>query len=125
MRRPLALLVAAIVALPLTVRADRSYTASATHDCATEREVSINASGATFTFTGTCDKISVNGSGNKVVVAAVKKIALNGSKNVADVGATDKIAVNGSENVVTYVRGLSKAKPKVGGVGANNRVTKK
>lgn len=125
MRRPLALLATLVVALPLVAHADRSYTASATHDCAADREVSINASGATFTFTGTCDKISVNGSGNKVVVAAVKKIALNGSKNVADVGAADKIAVNGSQNVVTYGKGLSTARPKIGGVGANNRVTKK
>lgn len=125
MRRKLTMFVVATVALPLTAAADRSYTASATHDCAAEREVSINASGATFTFTGTCDKISVNGSSNKIVVAAVKKIAVNGSKNVADVGATDKIAVNGSENVVTYGKGLSTANPAIGGVGAKNSVTKK
>lgn len=105
--------------------ADKSFTASATHDCTKDREVSINASSGTFTFTGACDKISINGHSNKIVVASVKKIAFNGSRNVADIGAADRISLNGSENTVTYGKGLSSGKPKIGGVGAKNTVAQK
>lgn len=122
MKRTLVLSIA-LSATP--AHADRSYTTSATHDCATSREVSINASAATFTFTGVCEKIAINGSGNKIEIDGVTRIAVNGAKNAVDIGAVDRIAVNGSDNVVTYRKSLAKGGPKVGGVGANNRVTRK
>ena len=117
-------LIALIALLPATALADRSYNSeqNVTHDCAKDAKVSVNASGGTYTFTGPCDKIAINGSDNKIKVASVAKLAINGSKNTADVDAVDKLAVTGSENTVTYKRGVS-GKPKVASLGTNNKIS--
>jgi hypothetical protein len=108
---------------PAPALADRSYNSerNVTHDCAKDPEVSVNVSGGTYTFTGKCDKISLNGAGNTVKVESVKKLAVNGSKNTVSVDAVDKLSVNGSDNTVNYKRGVS-GKPKVASLGTNNKL---
>lgn len=117
-------LVALLALLPATALADRSYNSerSVTHDCAKEPEVSLNVSGGTYTFTGPCTKVAVNGAGNKIKADSVVKLAVNGSSNVIDVDAVDKLAVTGSDNTVNYKRGVS-GKPKVASLGTNNKLT--
>ena len=119
-----AVLIALIALLPTTALADRSYNSerNVTHDCAKDSKASVNVSGGTFTFTGPCDKISINGSLNTIKVASAAKLAINGSKNTADIDAIDKLSVTGSENTVTYKRGVS-GKPKVASLGTNNKIT--
>ena len=117
-------LAALLIALPLTAAADRSYNAekTVTHDCAKEPAVSVNVAGGTYTFTGPCTKISINGSDNKFKIDSVEKLAINGSKNAVDVDAADKIAVTGSENTVNYKRGVTAKAPKVASLGAGNKL---
>ncbi|HSK03181.1 MAG TPA: DUF3060 domain-containing protein [Kofleriaceae bacterium] len=116
-------LVALLVLLPATALAGRSYNSekTVTHDCAKEPEVSVNVAGGTYTFTGPCTKVSINGSGNKVKLASVEKLAINGSKNTVEVDAVDKASVTGSENTLSYRRGVN-GKPKVASLGANNKL---
>jgi hypothetical protein len=104
----------------------RSYNAEATitHDCAKEPDVSVNSSGAKATFTGTCDKISLNGSKLAVTIENVRKLSINGASNTVDIGGVDKLAVNGSANTVNYKQSVAGGKPKVVTTGAGNKVTR-
>ena len=52
----------------------------------------------------------------------VKTLMLNGGGNNVSIGSVDAIVLNGAENNVTYKKGLSAAKPKVSGGGADNKV---
>jgi len=115
-----------LVAVPTLAFAEVSYNEekSATHDCAKDGEVSINSSNGDFTFTGTCERISVNGSMIKVAIEAAKKITINGSKNTVAVDAADRISVNGTSNAVTYKRAIKGAKPKISKTGIGNKVAK-
>jgi hypothetical protein len=115
-----------LLLVPAIAFADKSYNlgSDVTHDCAKEPEVSINVSGATFRFTGTCKKISINGGENKVEIEAISKLSVNGGDNAVAIGAVDAITVNGSDNNATYKKGLTKAKPRVKLNGADNKVTK-
>jgi hypothetical protein len=116
-------LVALLVSLPATALADRSYNSekTVTHDCAKEPEVSVNVAAGTYTFTGPCTRVSINGSGNKVKLASVEKLSINGSKNTVEVDAVDKASVTGSENTLSYRRGVN-GKPKIASLGANNKL---
>jgi hypothetical protein len=117
-----AVLVALLTLLPATALAERVYTdKAATHDCAKEPEVVINTSGGTFTLSGACTKLVINGADNKLKADSVVKVTVNGSKNAVEVDAVDKIGVTGNENTVTYQRGVS-GKPKAAAVGANNKL---
>lgn len=112
-----------VLLCPAAALADRSYSGekSATHDCAKEPEVSVNTGGGSFTFTGPCTKISINGADNKVKIESAVKLAVNGSKNTVDVDAADRIAVTGNDNTINYKRGVN-GKPKVASVGVNNKL---
>jgi DUF3060 family protein len=116
-------LVALLALLPATALAERSYRSEkgVTHDCAKEPEIVINDGGGTYTFTGPCTKLLVNGGDNKIKAESVVKILLNGAKNTIEVDAVDKLAVNGSDNTVTYKRGVN-GKPKVTAIGSNNKL---
>jgi hypothetical protein len=113
---------ALLVLVPAAALADRSYSEkSATHDCAKEPEVSVNVGGGTFTFTGACTKIAINGAGNTVKVESSVKLLVNGSKNTVDIDAADRIAVTGNDNTINYKRGVG-GKPKVAAMGSNNKL---
>jgi len=105
--------------------ADQSYTTEKqiTHDCSKEGDVSINASGATAVFTGTCARISINGSDNKVTIASVKKLKVNGAKNLVEVTAVDEISATGIGNTINYRKTLSGKKLEVKSPGIDNKIT--
>lgn len=119
----LALLLALV---PTVAAADTSYNDSAqaiNHDCAKDPNVSVNSSASSATFTGKCDKISINGSTIKATIASVAKLSVNGSANEITVDGVDKLSVNGSSNVVSYKTNVAgKGKPKVSVLGTGNKV---
>jgi hypothetical protein len=126
MRRPSCLGLALILALaPAAARADRSYTTETqfTHDCDKEGDVSVNVSRATAVFTGTCAKISINGSENKVTIAAVKKLKVTGAKNTIDATAADEISTTGVGNSITYKKSVTGKKTAVKSPGLDNKIT--
>ena len=117
-------LMALLVLLPATpALAERSYFSEkgVTHDCAKEPEIIINNAGGSYTFTGACTKLTVNGSDNRIKAESVVRILCNGAKNAIEVDAVDKAAVNGNDNTLTYKRGIN-GKPKVTAIGANNKL---
>lgn len=97
---------------------------TATHDCSTDPEVSIESASGTYTLTGTCTKVSISGASNKVSIAAAEKVSISGSSNEVNIEAADKIAVVGSMNQVRWKKGLKGAKAKVSNVGTMNKVSK-
>lgn len=118
----LALVLALAALRPATARAERVYTdKAATHDCAKEPEVTINAGGGTYTLTGPCTKVVVTGGENKLKADSVVKLSVTGSKNTVEVEAVDRVAVNGHDNTVTYKRGVT-GKPKVAAIGGRNNL---
>lgn len=120
MRAALAILLALA---PAPALAEQVYNEkSGTHDCAKDPEVVINAAGGTYTLTGPCTKLAINGADNKIKAESAVKILLNGSKNTLDVDAVDKLLVSGSDNAITYKRGVT-GKPKVAATGANNKLS--
>jgi hypothetical protein len=113
----------ALLALhPATARAERVYTdKAATHDCAKEPEVTINAGGGTYTLTGPCTKVVITGGDNKLKADSVVKLSVTGAKNTVEVEAVDRVAVNGNDNTVTYKRGVT-GKPKAAAIGGRNHL---
>jgi hypothetical protein len=117
------LLLALLTLLPATAAADRIYSGekSVTHDCAKEPEVAINDGGGTYTLTGACTKLAVNGGKNTIKAESVAKLVVNGSRNTIDVDAVDRVSVTGDENTVNYKRGV-KGNPKLAAIGTNNKL---
>jgi len=97
---------------------------TATHDCSADPVVSIESASGTFTLTGTCTKVSINGASNTVFITAAEKVAISGSSNEVTIEAADKIAVVGSMNKVLWKKGLKGPKAKVSNVGTMNKVSK-
>ncbi len=99
---------------------------SGTFDCKKDRVVSLQTGDGTFTFTGTCEKIVVNGANNKLTIENVKKLAIVGDSNTIDIQGADKIAATGSGNTISY-KGTTtgKGKTAVASVGSGNKITKK
>jgi len=73
-------------------------------------------------YVGTCTRITVSTGDNRLVIENVKTLELDGGENTVEIGGVDAIVLNGAENRVTYKKGLSGAKPKVSGAGADNHV---
>jgi hypothetical protein len=73
-------------------------------------------------YVGTCTKITVSTGSNRLSIENVKTLVLDGGENTVEIGGVDAIVTNGAENRVTYKKGLSGAKPKVSGAGADNHV---
>lgn len=92
-------------------------------DCKKHPTYSVNTNGSlSLKFVGTCTKIDVGTGGNSLEIENVKTLVLNGGQNNVNIGGVDAIVTNGAENQVTYKKGLSGAKPKISGAGADNKV---
>lgn len=92
-------------------------------DCKKKPTYAVTGNGnQALKFTGTCDRISVDTGENRLSIDNVKTIILNGGLNQVAIGGVDSIVTNGGKNNVTYKKGLSGAKPKIGGGGAGNTV---
>lgn len=122
-----AALAVSALALASSASADVVYNdaaVTATHDCGEDPEVSINGSSSTLTLVGTCTKVAISGSSNKVTIQASDKVSVSGSMNEVAIEAANKIAVVGSANQVSWKKGLKGAKPKVSNVGTGNKISK-
>jgi hypothetical protein len=110
---------------PGAALADKSYTAETqiTHDCDKDGDVSINVSRATAVLTGTCARISINGSENKVTIASVKKLKVNGAKNTVGITSADEISATGVGNNITYKKSLTGKKTAVKSPGIDNKIS--
>jgi hypothetical protein len=93
---------------------DRTYAgvANATHDCGKEKKVAVNGSGGSFTFTGTCTRVSLNGANNTLTIEAATALDVKGDSNNVKIGAVDNVSVSGSQNSVTYKSGVSSPQPR-------------
>lgn len=108
-------------------RAERAITGSAeqvTHDCGADPVVVVSGSSNQLTITGACTSISVQGSANRLTVAAVTAVMIQGSTNQLALDQVDKIRVQGVGNRVDYKRPLAAKKVKVSRQGLNNRIRK-
>lgn len=110
-----------IACTPALAFAGKTYNdgSGGTWDCSKDPAITINIDKGTFTFTGTCGTISVNGNGNTITVAGTKMIVLNGNSNTATLAAVQTIQANGNSNTVTYAKD---AKPKVQALGSSNKI---
>ncbi len=92
-------------------------------DCAKQPTYAIATNGAnTIKFVGACNKITVATGKNSLQIESVKTLSLDGGRNTVEIGAVDAIVLGGAENNVTYKKGVTGAKPKISGAGANNKV---
>lgn len=116
-----------VFSLPSLASAEVEYNEAeqnVSHDCGKDPVVSIVSASGTFAFTGACSKISVDGASNKLTVQSVDKISIAGSSNEIAIDAANKISVVGSANIVTWKKGVSGPKAKVGNVGSGNKISK-
>jgi len=93
-------------------------------DCGSDPKVNINYDGGTFTLTGTCDEVNVNGGTVKITADVVGTLNVNGAKNVVKTNTLGAANINGASNKVTYKKAKTGKKPKVASIGKGNAVTK-
>lgn len=125
MKRVLAVCCCAAVLGVAPALADKTFNAGsgATVDCSKDPKVSINHGKGTYTFTGKCTQISVNGGDNKLTVESVESLDVNGSTNTIAVDAVGTLNVNGSSNKITWKRGVKGDKPSVTALGSGNAIS--
>ena len=123
MKTGIALLLAIAVLAPMTARADKMFNKAkgTAWDCTKDPVDNINHRGWTYTFTGKCATINVNGGENKLTIESVDTINVNGGENTVSIGAAGTINVNGSDNKVTYKTAKS-GKVTTHSLGAGNTV---
>ena len=92
-------------------------------DCSKNPTFIYNDNNGTFTFTGKCEKISINGNNAKLTIESVKTLAIQGNGTTATVTAVDTIATPGNKNSVTYKKAVTaNGKVKVSNPGNGNSV---
>lgn len=104
-------LISIILVAPSAAFADKAI------DCAKQPETTINDPGGTYTFTGACKKITVNGASNKLKIESVAKLSVTGAKNTLDVGTAETIDVSGAMNTLSYKAA------KIHATGMGNKIT--
>lgn len=111
---------------PTLAFADKDFTDAdgATYDCAEDATVNITNGSGTFTLTGACKEINVNGSKLVVAIADVEELNLNGASNAVTVDVIGAIHINGAKNKVTWKKAKTGKKPSVATNGRGNSVAK-
>lgn len=123
----LAIGIVCVLALAAPARADFVIDGSAgdvTHDCGDDPVVVVNASATTFTLTGACTEVAVNGSSVTGTIESTTKLGVTGAQNTVAVEAVDKIGITGAHNKVTYKRAVKAKRTKVAKTGLGNSVKK-
>jgi hypothetical protein len=108
---------------PAIGQADKGARNKNAIDCAKQPSHTINTGDNTITYTGTCERIVINGGDNRLTIENVKQLAVNGGNNVVDIGGVDQISINGDGNKINYKKGLSGAKPRITSTSAHNEAT--
>jgi DUF3060 family protein len=120
----IALLIAiAPMIAPMTARADKLFTKGqgTTWDCRKDPRVDIKHGLGTYTFTGKCATINVDGFENQLTIESVDMLTVNGSMNTVTVGTVDEVSVTGGDNKVTYQTAKS-GKVTANTMGAENTI---
>ena len=118
-----ALLVAVTPAIAL---ADKDFTegSGASYDCSEDPIVNINHDSGSYTLTGTCSEIHLNGGNLHVTIAETKQLAINGDGNVVKIHTVGEILVNGGNNNVRWKHARSGRRPAVAANGERNSVAR-
>jgi hypothetical protein len=122
-----ALVVVTTLLAPAAAFADKDFMGAddgATWDCSQDAKVNINYSDATFTLTGACEEINVNGSNVKITADDVGTTNINGAKNSMKTNILGAANITGTGNKVTYKKAKTGKKPKVASMGKGNSVSK-
>lgn len=119
-------LISMLVLLPATALADKDFTegTGGTWDCAQDATVNINHGGGTFTITGACEAINLNGGSNKLTIESVDALNVNGAKNAITAGTLGSVNVVGAKNKIGWKKAKTGKKPSANVVGAGNSVYK-
>ena|SRR5687768_16517481 len=85
---------------------------------------SLDASETTYSYVcGGGDRIAINGHGNTVsVTGECAALEVNGSNNRVEIAAVGEIRVDGDNNDIRYERALKGKKPTIKKKGASNTV---
>jgi hypothetical protein len=114
------LAVLAIALAPLTAVADKSFVGeNAAWDCSKDPVVNITRGSGSYTFTGKCTTIAIQGGDNKLTIESVDSLKIVGGGNQIAVDTIDTIKIVGAGNKLTWKKAKSGAKPKVSAVGDN------
>ena len=119
--------IALLLALvPATAFADKIYDddKGGAWDCASDPVVDINAGKGTYTFTGACTEVNLNGADVTLTAESIDAINVNGASNTVVVGTAGAINVTGDKNKVTWAKAKTGTKPKVAVVGTRNNIAK-
>jgi hypothetical protein len=119
------LIVCSLLVSAVAVAGNKSYmdnSKTMTVDCAKQPEVTIMGNKNTFTFTGTCTKVNVQGNDNTVTVASTKLLLVQGNKNTVTADATDEIRAQGNENTITWKKPIDEKQPKITDMGKTNKI---
>jgi hypothetical protein len=100
-----------------------------TWDCASDPKVNISYGDATFTLSGACEEVNINGSKLKVAAGDgatldIGTLNINGASNAVKTNILGAANLNGTANKVTYKKPKTGKRPKVASVGKGNAVTK-
>ena len=116
--------VLALVLVPAVASADKEYAgAKATWDCDKDPVIKITKGSGTYTFTGACKSIDVQGGDNTLHITTVESINVIGGGNVIDIGEVQAISVNGAGNKIIWKKAKND-KPTVNVIGNNNTVAR-
>ena len=96
--------------------------AKATHDCAKQPKVIVNASRAAITLVGKCARVSVNGGSIVVTAESIADLAVNGAENAITVDEVGKISMTGAENKIVWKTAIGGKRPRVSDLGSGNSV---
>ncbi len=120
------LVISFVLAIPAVASADKDFTGgSGAHDCSKDPVVNINSGSGTYTFTGACKTVNVNGGENKITAASIGTLNVNGAGNTADCDELGGANITGTDNKVSYSKAQKGTKPGWRALGTGNALTKR
>lgn len=119
------LVISFVLMIPSVAAADKNFMGgNGSHDCGKDPVVNINTGSGTFTLTGACKVVNVNGGDNKITAASIGTLNVNGATNTADCDDLGGANVTGSDNKVSYKKAQKGDKPGWRALGTGNSLTK-
>lgn len=120
-------LVMLLLLAPNLALADKVYedATGGSYDCGEDPVVNIETGGGTYTFTGACKQVNINGASVKLTVADVAELNINGASNAITATELGAVNINGAKNKVTWKKAKTGKKPAVATNGKGNSVARK
>ena len=115
----------AIALAPAVAHADKSFNKAGqatTWDCAKDPVVRINHGSGTYTFTGACTSIKVNGGNHTITIESVDELSVNSGGCTISVGTIGVLRVNGAGNTITWKNAKSGDNPETHVNGSGNKI---